>query len=127
MKIDGIDPLLLNKIREKIDLKEVQQAERPSQDNRVSRDGGSGSRADAYVRDRDYEQKLDRVLKHLNENAQKEGYPLRFSARKENGLWHVEIRDKESGRVIREIPTSRALEVAGRIRGLFGVLMDEKR
>lgn len=127
MKIDGIDPLLLNKIREKIDLKEVQQAEKPSQDNRVSRDGGSGSRADAYVRDRDYEQKVDNALKHLNENVQKEGHPLRFSARKENGLWHIEVRDMDTGNLIREIPTSRALEVVGRIRGLFGVLMDEKR
>lgn len=127
MKIDGIDPLLMNKIKEQLNLKEVQQAERPAADTRVTREGRSGQEREKKLSDTDYEKKVREAIDKLNKNAKDEGQPLRFSAHKEENIWYVEVYDIEKNEKIREIPTEKALEVANRMQSLFGVLMDEKR
>ncbi len=127
MKIDGIDPLLLNKIKEQVDLKEIRQTESTSTDNRVTREGSSDSGKASKHTDPNYERKLDQAIARLNEDAEKKGQPLRFSARKGSNLWYVEVRDTSKDEVIQEIPTEKALEVANRIQNLFGILMDERR
>jgi len=60
-------------------------------------------------------------------NAEKDGSTLRFRAKKDSKLWQVEVVDIRNNEVVHEIPTERAFEVANRIQGLYGILMDEKR
>ncbi len=127
MKIDGIDPLLLNKVKEKPDLKAVQKAESSATYTRVSREKGTDRSTDTGEKDSRYGEKVEKALKRLNDNAEQSGYKLRFRSKQDSGLWHVEVIDSESGRVVHEIPTERALEVANRLQGLFGLFMDEKR
>ncbi len=127
MKIDGIDPLLLNRIKEQTDRMEIQRAENASTDTRVSRDGGYRRAGVPTIPDLKYGKKVEAALRRLNENAEKDGFPLRFSVRKEPNLWHVEVRDLASNSVVRDIPTTEALDVVNRIYSLFGVLLDEKR
>jgi len=59
-------------------------------------------------------------------NAEKDGSTLRFRAKKDSKLWQVEVVDIRNNEVVHEIPTERAFEVANRIQGLYGILMDEK-
>ncbi|GEM_PF-1616715 len=127
MKIDGIDPLLLNKIKEQQALKEVQPAEKSAAETRVTREGRSGQERDKTLSGNAYEQKVRETIDRLNRDAKNEGQPLRFSVHKESKLWHIEVYDIENNKKIREIPTEKALEVANRMQSLFGILMDEKR
>jgi uncharacterized FlaG/YvyC family protein len=127
MKIDGIDPLLLNRIKEQTDRMEVQRSEGVATDTRVSRESGHSRERIVRIPERNNHQRLEQVLKRLNEEAEKEDTPLRFSLRRDADFWHIEIRDKVSNEIVREIPTKQALSVLERIQSLFGVMLDEKR
>ncbi len=127
MKIDGIDPLLLNRIKEQTDRMEIQRAERTLTDTRVSREGDSSRRSQTYIPEQQDERSLNNALARLNENAERDGLPLRFRARRENNLWQVEVLDTENNKVIRNIPTDRVHGVVNRLHSLFGLILDEKR
>ncbi len=125
MKIDGIDPLLLNRIKEQTDRMEIQKSESIGSDNAVRRESGS-QRGKAAV-PLHSEQKLNEVLRRLNDEAERDNSPLRFSVRRDAKLWHVEVTDTLRNEIVRDIPTDQALTVLNRIQSLFGVLLDEKR
>lgn len=127
MKIDGIDPLLLNRIKEHTDRMEVQRAETTVSDNRVSRDRGQSRDNIFKPIGQDSDKKVEAALGRLNEEAEKDGISLKFGARKDKNLWYIDIFDRTSNELIREIPTDSALGVVNRIQSLFGVLLDEKR
>ncbi len=125
MKIDGIDPLLLNRIKEQTDRMEIQKSESIGSDNAVRRE--SGSQRGKTTVPLHNEQQLNEVLKRLNDEAERDNSPLRFSVRRDAKLWHVEVTDTLRDQVVRDIPTDQALTVLNRIQSLFGVLLDEKR
>ncbi len=130
MKIDGIDPLLLNRIKEQTDKIEVQRTEASVTDNRVKPRTGSSERNTAYVQDQGHDKKVLNTLKRLNDNAEKNGMPIRFEARREFNLWQIEVYDSDRQQVVRnipDIPTESVVAVLNRINSLFGVLLDEKR
>ncbi len=127
MKIDGIDPLLLNRIKEQTDRMEVQRAESTVTENRVTRDGGYSRRETYPVSEEQSESKLRVAIERLNDNAEKENLPVRFQARRGSQRWHIEVFDLASNEVIRDIPTEQAMNVVNRIQSLFGILLDEKR
>lgn len=127
MKIDGIDPLLLNRIKEYTGRMEVQRTETVFSDNRVSRDRGQSKDNIFKPVGQDSEKKVEAALNRLNEEAVKDGISLKFGARKDRNLWYIDIFDRQSNQLLREIPTDSALGVMNRIQSLFGVLLDEKR
>jgi flagellar protein FlaG len=127
MKIDGIDPLLLNRIKEQTDRMSVQRTESAVTENRVTRDGGYSRRETYPVSEEQNESKLKVAIERLNKNAEKENLPVRFQARRGSERWHIEVFDLASNEVIRDIPTEQAMSVVNRIQSLFGVLLDEKR
>jgi len=127
MKIDGIDPLLLNRIKEKTDRFEVQRAEEAVTDNRVKKRHASSGQEEPNVPDRHYSGRLDRALQRLNDTADSRNLALRFKLQKESNPWVVDIVDLERNQVVRQIPTDRALEVVNRIQNLVGVSLDVSR
>lgn len=127
MKIDGIDPLLLNRIKEQVDRMEVQKTEQTVTDNRVSRERGSSRGKVVEMPDQNNRHKVEAALRRLNENAEKGGIELRFDARRSDNLWHVLVMERDNNKVIRDIPTDQALSVVNRLQSLFGGLLDEKR
>ncbi len=127
MKIDGIDPLLLNRIKEQTDRLEVQKSETIFSDNRTKRESGRYKGQTAKPIDHNYDKKADQALRQLNQRAEEDNLDVRFNLRRDDRLWHVEVYNRDSSEVIQTIPTDRAFEVLSRIQGLFGVMLDEKR
>jgi uncharacterized FlaG/YvyC family protein len=127
MKIDGIDPLLLNRIKEKIDRMEIQRAERTDTENSVRRESAFPRDKRSEDTGQAYERRLDEALDRLNDKAEKDSLPFRFSVRRDSKPWQVQIIDPGSNKIIHDIPTDQALSVVNRIQGLSGVLLDEKR
>lgn len=127
MKIDGIDPLLLNRIKEQTERLEVQKSETLFPDNRTKRESSGYRGSAAKPTDRDYDKRVEQALRQLNQRAEEDNLNVRFDLRKENNLWHVDVFDRGSSDIIRTIPTDRAFEVLSRIQGLFGLMLDEKR
>jgi len=130
MKIDGIDSLIINRIKEQTDRMEVQRAEGSVTDNRVKPRTGSSERNNTYVVDQNHDLKVFNTVKRLNDNAEKNGLPFRFEARRELSIWHVDVYDSARKQVVRnipDIPVESVLTVLNRINSLFGVLVDERR
>ena len=127
MKIDGIDPLLLNRIKEQTDRLEVQRTERSLTDSRVSRDTDLTRQPRPEVLTRRDEESLKSALKRLNDNAAKDGLPLRFKASRQGNLWQVEVFDTAKNEVVSQIPTNRVHGVVNRLQGLYGLMLDERR
>ncbi len=127
MKIDGIDPLLLNRIKEQTDRLEVQKSETVFPDNRTKRESGRYKGQAAKPIEPDYNKRVEQALRQLNQRAEEDNLDVRFNLRKEKNYWHIEVFDRGSSEVIRAIPTDRAFEVLSRIQGLFGLMLDEKR
>ena len=127
MKIDGIDPLLLNRIKEQTNRLEVQRTERPLTDSRVSRDADLTRQPRPEVVTRRDEESLKNALKRLNDNAEKDGLPLRFKASRQGNLWQVEVVDTTKNEVVSQIPTTRVHGVVNRLQGLYGLMLDERR
>lgn len=130
MKIDGIDPLLLNRIKDRTERMEIQKSEGSPTDTLVNRESGSDN---AYrwrtvaPEDQNYERRVEEALRKLNDDAEKDGLPLRFKAYRQSGLWKFEVFDVFSNEVVKTIETEQALQVVNRIQSLFGVLLDESR
>lgn len=51
---------------------------------------------------------------------------LHFSVHKASGQVMVVVSDKESGKIIREIPSSEILNIASKLKEMMGLLFDQK-
>lgn len=118
---------MLNRIKEQTDRLEVQKAETVFPENRTKRESGRYKGEAAKAIDQDYDKKADQALRELNQRAEEDNLDVRFSLRRENNLWNVEVYNRNNSEIIQTIPTDRAFEVLSRIQGLFGVMLDEKR
>ncbi len=129
MKIDGIDPLLLNRIKEQTDRLEVRRAENVLTDSRVRREGDQGKFRRVYQEGMDQENRVYAALERLNDQAGRDNLPLSFRGRREADQWLIEIVDQERGDVVKVFSTGQdqVIGVVNRIQSLFGVLLDQKR
>lgn len=125
MKIDGIDPLLLNRLQEQASRQEVKPAE--------------GARFDTPVKDREKAEarvlppegskstdSLAKALQKLNDTAEAFQLSLRFQKHQASERWMVRVVDSEN-RVLREIPPEQVLNIVAQIHDLIGILLDEQR
>lgn len=127
VKIDGIDPLLLNRVREQNERLEVLKAESTATNRLVKREKGFSSQGEFPKTQASEERRLKQALDRLNDEARRDGLPLRFEAQRREDLWHVSVIDAKSREVLRDIPTREALQVVGRINNLYGLFLDQKR
>ncbi len=115
MKIPGVDPAILQQIKNQTLKPEVQQSQRAV----VSRDKKEEKGK------KDFKRQLGRSVKKLNEAAGVMESPLRFETVERNGRLAVRIIDGSSNSLVREVPPERVLEIAEKMQKLLGLLVDE--
>jgi len=69
---------------------------------------------------------LKDVLEVAQNHFHVSGVNLDFSVHDETGTVKVDVTDKETGEVIREIPPQQVLDLMARIDEMMGILYDEK-
>ena len=72
-------------------------------------------------------EKVDAVVKELNDAMRLIATSLSFSIDETTGKTVIRVIDDGTKQVIRQIPSEEVLKVAARITELLGVLFDEKR
>ncbi len=72
-------------------------------------------------------EKVDAVVKELNDAMRIISTSLSFSVDEATGKTVIRVIDDGTKQVIRQIPSEEVLKVAARITELLGVLFDEKR
>ncbi len=128
MKVDGIDPLVLNRVKDQT-RSPVQEAERNAvQENRVRRQHEQTRAQQAEVEsERSLLQEVEEAVRKLNDTAEAMHLSLRFLMHRDSERWMVQVVDIQQDEIVREIPPEQVLNVVAQIQSLIGVLLDERR
>ncbi|MDR1560597.1 MAG: flagellar protein FlaG [Clostridiales bacterium] len=69
---------------------------------------------------------LEKIIHDLNKKLNIYGRELRHSVHKKTGQIMVKVVDTETGKIIREIPPEKSLDILAKILERSGLLVDEK-
>ena len=127
MRIDGVDPLTMNKIHHETQRGLVHETKGIGSMRHVrSNEGGQHTvdqKAGAGINGSD----LAEAVGQVNDTAEALDLGLRFRLHEETDRFIVQIVDRKANEVIKEIPPERLLNLVGQIQDMIGVLLDEKR
>lgn len=125
MKVDGIEPAVLQRVQEQTHRKRVEQ---PSNENAdmAARPRYKAVGKQQYLEERDYLDKLHEEVARLNETADLYNIGLRFSIHEETARVVVQVYDRKNNEVIRQIPPEKVLNLVAQIQQMIGLLLDEE-
>ncbi|MDW7651576.1 MAG: flagellar protein FlaG [Bacillota bacterium] len=116
MRVQGVDPIILNRIQEKVNKQAVQQSRQTEISDRQPRHGGKGQKAP----DRD---ELTAAVEKLNNTAEALGIGLLFVL-DEGDTPAVFVVEKETQNIIRELPPDKIHEMLEDMQGFVGMMVD---
>lgn len=126
MKVDGIDPLQLNKIHEQTQKAVVQESHR--QDPRQKQQDKVLGREQRVVEwERSYMEDLQDAVEKVNITADTFNISLRFRIHEESERIMVQVVNLENNEVIKEIPPEKILNVVAQIQNIIGLFIDTRR
>lgn len=125
MKVDGIDPALLNKIREQ-PRREIQQPQQTETDARLKQREKTLGQLPTSLEEEGMIGKIEEELIKLNGTAEAFEVSLRFKLH-HSDRWMIQVFDLETDEVIKEIPPEKVLNVIAQIQNLIGILLDVRR
>ena len=129
MKVDGIDPLILNRIRDQASKVPLQESERSeAQQSRVQQQQKDNrARQPEIDTDKGMLQEVEEAVRKLNDTAEAMNLDLRFQLHEDSDRWMVRVVDMNDDEIVREIPPEKVLNVVAQIQSVLGVLLDERR
>lgn len=126
MKIDGIDPVHLNKIHDLTQKPVVQESQR--QDPKQSQQQKVLNREQKVLEwDRTHMEDLQEALEKINTTAQAFNTGLRFRIHEESERVMVEVTNLVNNEVIKEIPPEKVLNMVAQIQNIVGLFIDQRR
>ena len=126
MKVDGIDPAHLQKVHDFTQKTAVQENER--QDPRQKQqERVLGREQPVVAEDRSKIEELNEAIKKMNRTTEAFNVSLRFRVHKETERIMVQVIDRESEKVIREITPERVLNMVAQIQNMIGLFIDCRR
>ena len=126
MKVDGIEPAVLQKVQEQTRRTRVEQPAGERADPAVKRRRQTVGQQQYRLEDQSYLEKRQREVDRLNKTADLYNIGLRFSIHEETARMMVQVYDREDNEVIREIPPERVLNLVAQIQQMIGLLLDEE-
>ena len=128
MKVEGIDPSILNRVKDQTTKPPVQDTERSDARAKVQRQLEQSKAQQANVEsDKSLLQEVEEAVRKLNDTAEAMQLSLRFHMHSESERWMVQVVDIREDEIVREIPPEKILNVVAQIQSLLGVLLDERR
>ncbi len=128
MKIDGIDPLILNRVKDQASKHPLQETERSeAQQTRVQQQKQNRAQQPAVETDKNMLQEVEEAIRKLNDTAEAMHLDLRFVIHEDSERWMVQVVDIREDEIIRELPPEKVLNVVAQIQSLIGVLLDARR
>lgn len=118
MRVEGVDPLVLNQVQSQTQKPVVQDAKRINVDNEQEKQRHEGQPG--------YSQgNLEQAVEKLNAATELFNIKLRFMLDHEKDEIYVLVIDASEGKVIRRIPPENILKVASQMQYMVGLLLDE--
>jgi flagellar protein FlaG len=117
MKVQGVDPVIINTIQERTRKAQVQDTEKVILNTEQER-GGQDSRGGL-------EESLGKAVEQLNQTAEVFNISIRFKVDRETDELYVLVLDEKEGKVIRSIPPEKILDAASQVGYMIGLMVDE--
>ncbi len=73
-----------------------------------------------------YDEKVDKLLNEVNEKFKIANREFQYKVHEKTNRFIVSVKDTESGKVIREIPSEESLDFFAKMLEMAGLLVDEK-
>ncbi|MBS4021298.1 MAG: flagellar protein FlaG [Dethiobacter sp.] len=127
MKIDGTDPLTLNRIQDQVRRPEVKRLGEVEADNRIRDRQQQVVRKDVSRNSKPCVEELEKAVRQANETADALNLGIRFKLHETTERYMVQIVNRGDNEVLKEIPPERILNLVGQIQEIIGLLLDEKR
>ncbi len=128
MKIDGIDPLIINKIQDQTSKPQVQKSGGIFADTQLKkRQEVIRGKVPPREENQNYSEEVQEAVKQANKAAEAVNTSLRFQVHEKSERIMVEVVDLKRNEVIKEIPPEKLLNLIGQIQEIIGLLLDEKR
>jgi len=124
VKIDGIDPLIMQKIQEQVRQKQVEESRRPAVENRTR----GREKPPPWERGRSKRERnrLREEVRRLNETAKKLGLDLDFRLRFNPDRLLVYLHREDEETVVRELSLEQLPRIAQQLQRRGGVLLDQQ-
>ena len=128
MKVDGVDPIQLNKVTEFTQKTLVQESQRQDP-KREQQERVLGREQQVVEWDGSNTEALDEAIKQMNRAAEAFNVELKFSVHEGTDRVMVQVVNKESQEIIREIPPERVLNMVAQIQTMIGIglFVDSRR
>ena len=128
MKVDGVDPIQLNKVTEFTQKTLVQESQRQDP-KREQQERVLGREQQVVKWDGSNTEALDEAIKQMNKAAEAFNVELKFSVHEGTDRVMVQVVNKESQEIIREIPPERVLNMVAQIQTMIGIglFVDSRR
>jgi len=129
MRVDGIDPLVLNRVKDQTVKPQVQDTDRSDAQRTLIRRQQQENRANQAAVESEAGQlrEVEEAIMKLNDTAEAMQLSLRFLMHEGSERWMVQVVDIQQDEIVREMPPEKVLNVVAQIQSLIGVLLDEKR
>ncbi len=127
MKIEGIDPVALNRIQENAVRQEVKESQRPHVDTRTRHGGQDVPKPADGLQGFGMPAGLEEAVDKLNIAVQSFNKNLKFQLHEDSNRWLVQVVDIREDEIIQQIPSEEALNVVAQIQTILGVLLDDRR
>jgi len=116
VRIEGVDPLVLNQVQSQTQKPAVQDIKRMAVTAEEEREHGQAGFS---------WQELEQSVQKLNGATELFNIKLRFKLDHEKGEIYVLVIDVAEGKIIRRIPPENVLKIATEMQYLVGLLLDE--
>ena len=126
MRVDGVDPIQLNKVTEFTQRSSVQESQRQDP-KREQQERVLGREQQIGEWDGSNMEELDEAIQQMNRAAEAFNVELRFSIHEGTERVMVQVLNKQSQEIIREIPPERVLNMVAQIQDMIGVFVDSRR
>lgn len=122
MKVQGVDPTILNRIQGETSKQAVQEAKQARISGERQRQKETGQEAG----DKPDRERLAAAVRRLNKAAEELNIPLHFQLAQEEEQPVVLVIDREKQQVLRAVSPARVLEILTQWQYMLGLLVDQK-
>lgn len=77
-------------------------------------------------KENNYNESLDKLVSQVNEKFKVTKKELSYEVHEKTNRFIVKVKDSESGKIIKEIPTEESLDLFAKMLEMAGLLVDEK-
>jgi flagellar protein FlaG len=127
VKVDGIEPPVLQRVQDQTRQKRVEQPQGERADLATRRRQQAAGQQQPGLEGRSNLEIIEDEVKRFNETAYLYNIGLRFSIHEETSRVVVQVYNREDNEVIRQIPPEKILNLVAQIQQMIGLLIDEER